>query len=102
MRRTLLLLAFLLGCIGLNAQEYHINLHKDNTVVYDNAVSDIHEIRFEGSQPANMLLNAGCGYSVFPLTDFDSITFVIQELPPAGDTVYIIYNGNSVSVVNPF
>ena len=102
MRKTLLLLAFLLGCIGLNAQEYHINLHKDNTVVYDNAVSDIHEIRFEGSQPANMLLNAGCGYSVFPLTDFDSITFVIQELPPAGDTVYIIYNGNSVSVVNPF
>ena len=102
MRKTLFIAAFLLGCVCLSAQEYHINLHKNNTVVYDNAVSDVHEIRFEGSQPANMLLNAGCGFSVFPLTDFDSITFVLQELPPAGDTVYIIYSGNSVSVVNPF
>lgn len=102
MRKTLFIAAFLLGCIGLNAQNYHINLHKTGSVVYDNDVNDIHEIRFDGSNPTQMLLNAGCGYSVFPLTEFDSITFVLQELPPAGDTVYIIYSGNSVSVVNPF
>ncbi len=102
MRKALFIAAFLLGCIGLNAQNYHINLHKTGSVIYDNDVSDIHEIRFEGSAPAQMLLNAGCGISVFPLTEFDSITFVLQELPPAGDTVYIIYNGSSVSVVNPF
>ena len=102
MRKTLLILALLLACTWLNAQNYHINLHNNGSVVYDNDVSDIHQINFEGSDPANMLINAGCGYSVFPLNAFDSITFVLQELPPAGDTVYIIYNGSSVNVVNPF
>ena len=102
MRKTLFIAALLLGCMGLYAQNYHINLHKTGSVVYDNDVNDIHEIRFEGSHPAQMLFSAGCGISVFPLTEFDSITFVMQELPPAGDTVYIIYNGSSVNVVNPF
>ena len=101
MRKTLFIVAFLLGCMGLYAQNYHINLHKTGSVVYDNDVNDIHEIRFEGSHPAQMLFSAGCGISVFPLTEFDSITFVMQELPPAGDTVYIIFNGSSVNVVNP-
>ena len=51
MRKALFIAAFLLGCIGLNAQNYHINLHKTGSVIYDNDVSDIHEIRFEGSAP---------------------------------------------------
>ena len=102
MRKSLIIIALLLGCISLNAQEYHINLHNTGSVVYDNSVSDIHTIHFEGSQPANMILQAGCGITTFPITNFDSITFVLQELPPAGDTVYIIYNGSSVNVVNPF
>ena len=92
----------MLGCMGLSAQDYHINLHNSGTVVYDNSVSDIHQINFEGSNPANMIINAGCGYSVFPLTEFDSITFVQQGEPPAGDTVYITYSGSSVQVTNPF
>ncbi len=102
MRKTLLILAFLLGCMGLNAQDYHINLHNNGSVVYDNDVNTIEDIRFQGSQPANMLINAQYGTTTFPLSAFDSITFVIEGLPPAGDTVYIIYNGSSVNVVNPF
>ena len=101
MRKTLFIMAFLLACIGLSAQDYHINLHQSGTVVYDNAVNNIEEIRFQGSQPANMLINAG-STTTFPITQFDSITFVWQELPPPGDTVYIIYSNSSVNVVNPF
>ena len=102
MRKSLFIAAFLLGCISLSAQEYHINLHNNGSVVYDNEVSSIEEIYFQGSQPANMLINAQYGTTTFPLTAFDSITFVLQGLPPVGDTVYIIYNGSSVNVVNPF
>ena len=102
MRKTLFIMAFLLACIGLSAQNYHINLNQSGTVVYDNDVNSIDDIRFQGSQPANMLINTGNGAITFPITQFDSITFVRQEEPPAGDTVYIIYNGNSVNVVNPF
>ena len=102
MRKTFLIMALLLACLGLNAQDYHINLHNSGSVVYDNNVNDINQIRFEGSNPTQMLIDAGCGYSVFSLTEFDSITFVQEPEPPAGDTVYITYNGSSVTIVNPF
>ena len=102
MRKTLLITALLLACIGLSAQDFHINLHKSGSVVYDDNVNTINDIRFQGSQPANMLINTQYGTTTFPFTAFDSITFVREGLPPAGDTVYIIYNGSSVYVVNPF
>ena len=102
MRKTLLLMALLLACMGLSAQNYHINLHNNGSVIYDNDVNAIDEIRFQGHQPANMLINGQNGTLTFPLSVFDSITFVKEELPPEGDTVYIIYNGTSVNVVNPF
>ena len=102
MRKTLFLLAFLLGCIGLNAQNYNINLHHSGSVVYDNSVSNINDIQFQGSQPANMLINTANGTDAFYLNAFDSITFVQQGEPPAGDVVYITYNGVSVETVNPF
>lgn len=102
MRKTLFIMAFLLGCMGLSAQDYQLNLHNSGSVIYQNNVSDIHQIHFDNGNPVNMLINAGCGYSVFPITEFDSITFSLQEIPPAGDTVYITYNGSSVQVTNPF
>ena len=102
MRKTLLLMALLLACMGLSAQNYHINLHNNGSVIYDNDVNTIDEIRFQGHQPANMLINGQNGTLTFPLSTFDSITFVKEELPPAGDTVFIIYNGTNVNVVNPF
>lgn len=99
MRKTLILLAFVLGCHCLNAQDYRINLHSSGSVIYDNSVSNVGQIQFE---EGNIVINAGCGYHAFPLTDFDSITFVKQEEPPAGDVVYITYNGASVEIVNPY
>ena len=101
MRKTLFLLAFLLGCLWLNAQDYRINLHGSGSVIYDNSVGNIGQIYFEEGK---MLINAGCGYSVFPLMQFDSITFVKPEDPPAGDPVYINYNeyAGSVEITNPF
>ena len=102
MRKTLFIMAFLLGCIGLSAQNYHINLHNNGSVTYDNDVNAVNDIRFQGHQPANLLINAQNGTVSFPITQFDSITFVKQEVPPAGDTVYINYSGTSVNVTNPF
>ena len=105
MRKTFFILAFLLGCIGLSAQNYHINLHNNASVVYDNDVNAINDIRFQGHQPANMLINSETGTLAFPLTAFDSITFVKQEeppQPPEGDTVFITYNGTNATITNPF
>ena len=101
MKKTVFLWAIMAGCLGLQAQNYQLNLHKSGSVVYQNDVNAIEEIRFEGNLPANMLINDGNG-STFPITAFDSITFSRPQTPPAGDTVYITYNGNSVTVDNPF
>ena len=102
MRKTAFLLALLLGFIGLQAQNYNLNLHHSGAVIYQNDVNEIESIHFEGSQPANMLINLESGTNAFAITQFDSITFSLQELPPEGDTVYILYVSNSVSVTNPF
>ena len=105
MRKTLFIAAFLLACMGLSAQDYQIKLHQSGTVIYQNNINEINEIRFQGSEPANMLIILESGTNTFPITQFDSITFYLQEeppQPPEGDTVYITYNGSNVNVINPF
>jgi hypothetical protein len=93
MRKTLLIMAFLLACIGLSAQNYHINLHNNGNVVYDNDVNVIEDIRFQGSQPAKMLINAETGTASFLLSAFDSITFYLQE--PTQYTIAANANNNA-------
>ncbi len=105
MKKATLTLAILVCCVGLCAQNYDINLHRSGSVIYTEDVNNIDHIYFEGSRPANMLINTGSGTTSFPIMQFDSITFVKQEVPPqppTGDTVYITYNGSNASIINPF
>ena len=98
MRKTLFIMAFMLGCIGLSAQNYHMKVFNTAFMLYDKDVSTIEEFRFNGE---HMFINDDNGGSTLNIRDIDSIIFR-QELPHTGDTVYITYNGNSVSVDNPF
>jgi len=102
MKKIALILAILFCGTSLYAQEYNLNLHKSGAVIYDECVNNISTIRFEGHDTADMLINLGGVVNAFSLNQFDSITFVLKEEPPAGDTVYIVYNGSSVTVTNPF
>ena len=98
MRKTLFIMAFLLGCIGLNAQNYHMKVFNTAFMLYDKDVSTIEEFRFNGE---HMFINDDNGGNTLNIRDIDSIIFR-QESPHTGDTVYITYNGNSVTVDNPF
>ena len=99
MRKTLFLLAFMLGCLGLNAQNYHMKVFNNAFLLYDNKVDTIQQFRFDGSQ---MIINNMDGSTTrLNIRDIDSITFPWQEAP-SGDTVYITYNGSNVNVINPF
>lgn len=102
MKKTALLTVLLLGCIGLHAQDYYLNLHHTGEVIYQDNVNGINELFFNGSDPASLYINGATGVNVFPLTAFDSITFVLQEAPQLGDTVMITYNGSAITIVNPF
>ena len=98
MRRTLFIAAFLLACMGLNAQEYHMKVYNNAFLLYDKGVSNIEEFRFDGTQ---MSISDADGGQYINIRDIDSIIFR-QESPHIGDTVYITFNGNSVTVDNPF
>ncbi len=98
MRKTLFIMAFLLGCIGLSAQEYHMKVFNTAFMLYDKDVNNIEEFRFNGE---HMFINDDNGGYTLNIRDIDSIIFR-KESPHTGDTVYITYNGNSVTVDNPF
>ncbi len=93
MRRTAFVLALLLCCVGLHAQNYNMNLHNAGSVIYTEDVNNINRITFEGSLPANMLINQESGIVAFPITAFDSITFSWQE--PAEYTITANANNNA-------
>lgn len=102
MRKYAFLLALALGSISLHAQEYYINLHQSGQVTYQKNVNEIENISFQGNNPSSLMIHTADGAIPFPVTSFDSITFVFQELPQPGDAVAITYNGSTVSVNNPF
>ena len=98
MRKFAFLLALTMSFIGLQAQEYYINLHQSGQVIYQNNVNGINNMNFQGN-PASLYIN---GVSIVPVSAFDSITFVLQEPPQPGDAVTITYNGSAVSIDNPY
>ena len=102
MKKIAFLLALIMSCIGLHAQEYYINLHQSGQVTYQNNVNEIENMYFQGSNPSSLIINTNSGINSFPISAFDSITFVLQEPPQPGDAVTISYNGNAVSVTNPY
>lgn len=102
MRKIAILMALVLGCISLQAQEYYLNLHQSGQVVYQNSVNSVNSMSFQGNNPASLDINTLSGTSSFPVTNFDSITFVWQEAPQPGDTVFINYNDTTATVTNPY
>ena len=98
MRKIAFLLALTMSFIGLQAQEYYINLHNSGQVIYQNNVNGINSMYFQGN-PASLYIN---GVSIVPVSAFDSITFVLQEPPQPGDAVTLTYNGSAVSIDNPY
>ena len=101
MRKIALFIALLTGCISLQAQEYYINLHQSGQVIYQNGVSGINNMNIQGN-PTSLNINGLGGVNTFPISAFDSITFVYQEAPQPGDAVTITYNGNIATIVNPY
>ena len=102
MKKLAFLAVILLGCIGLQAQEYYINLHQSGQVIYQNSVNDIENMYIQGSNPSSFCINTNSGINAFPVSAIDSITFVFQAPPPPGEAVTITYSGSTVTVVNPY
>lgn len=74
-----------------------IHVHNGSNVVFEKNVSEIDSIKFQGP---SSIFNFGNNQLAFPCNQIDSITFSDQLLLTSQD-IYITWNGNSVSIINP-
>lgn len=102
MKKIAFLLTILISCLGLQAQDYYINLHTAGQVMFQSNVNGINSMNFQGSNPTSLNINLSNDTYSFPITAFDSITFDLQNPAQLGDTVMVNYNGSTATVQNPF
>jgi len=96
MKKTLCILVVLFSLCALQAQEI-LHLYNGGTVVFEKAISNIDSITF---QSGNSIFSCSDEYRAFAIQNVDSITFSNDTMIASTD-IYITYNGNSVTVINP-
>lgn len=102
MKKIAFLLTILISCLGLQAQDYYINLHTAGQVMFQSNVNGINSMNFQGSNPTSLNIKLSNDTYSFPISAFDSITFDLQNPAQLGDTVMVNYNGSTATVQNPF
>ncbi|MDL2231015.1 carbohydrate-binding domain-containing protein [Bacteroidales bacterium OttesenSCG-928-L19] len=93
----LLIMTLSLALSGLFAQQ-HILVHKNGTLIYETPVSEVDSIKFTSQ---NSVFNYAGSRVTIPTSDIDSLTFREGDAP-SGEIVYVIYNGDDVTIINPF
>jgi len=96
MKKALCILIVLCTLCTLQAQEI-LHLYNGGNVVFEKAISNIDSITF---QNGNSIFSCSDDYRSFAIQNVDSITFSSDTMITSTD-IYITYNGNSVTVVNP-
>lgn len=96
-KSILILLSLLLSAGMVNAQEYYLHTHRNGTVTFEKKISEIDSIWFQNN---NAVFNYNSGLQTIPFTNIDSVTFSTESLLTTYD-IYIIYEGNSVTITNP-
>lgn len=96
MKKTALVLLVLFFVCALQAQDI-LHLYHGSNVVFEKAVSEIDSIHFQGNVSVFSYSN---DYMTFSTSEVDSITFSSDSIM-TGDEIYITWNGNSATVINP-
>ncbi len=90
-------IAVFIGVIML--AQTKMNLHLIGDVVESIKVSDIDTIRFSNGN----IIVEGVKNQVYSIADVDSVTFSFENSPVMGtDTVFVVYDGASARVINPY
>ena len=99
MKKIILLLYICMTIMGvLNAQEYYMHTHRNGNVTFEKRISQLDSVNFLNN---SVLFNYSNDYLSFPFSQIDSVTFSQEPLMAEND-IYIQYNGNTVTVINPF
>lgn len=97
-----LIFSFLL-CGGiLFAQEQRIIFYNGSNPVHTQLISNVDSVCFQNNISI-VHNNIGENNFMFPVVGIDSIVFATQDAQvDTGEIIYITYNGNSASIINPW
>lgn len=99
MKKIIVYIALLcLGQTFLHGQERML-IHNNGNVLYESPVLDIDSIKLRNN---SSFIHLNDNVLEFPFAGIDSITFTDEPINPNDDIVYIIYDGLSVTIINPF
>ena len=96
-KHILFVLCMVLSVWMLNAQEYYLQTHRNGNVSFEKRISEIDSIWFQNN---SAVFTYNSGLQTIQFVNIDSVTFSTDSTLPTYD-IYIIYNGNSVTVTNP-
>lgn len=97
-----LLLATLLFCGSLSAQEQRIIFYQGANPIHTQMIENVDSVCFVNNISI-VHNNLGTSNFQYPVVGIDSIVFSTQEVVvDTGEIIYITYNGNNVSVINPW
>lgn len=96
-KSILFVLCMVLSVWMLNAQEYFLHTHRNGNVTFEKRISQIDSIHFLNN---SAVFTYNTGHTSLPFSNIDSVTFSTDSLIPTYD-IYIVYNGNSVTITNP-
>lgn len=100
MKKIIILLVCFFTTFSLVAQE-RVLFYSGSNVIYNKLIENVDSINFSNNISI-VHNNIGDDLFQFPVVGIDSITFLTGEVPPdTSRIIYIIYNGNSVTVINP-
>jgi hypothetical protein len=99
MKKYIVLLSISLFAISFLSAQQKILIHNGTNVMYESPVSEIDSIKF---QNASSVFNFTDGNTMnISISSIDSITFGIDSIIVSEHIVYIIYEDDSVIVINP-
>ena len=96
-KSILFVLCMVLSVWMLNAQEYYLHTHRNGNVTFEKKISEIDSIWFLNN---SAVFTHNSGLQTIQFVNIDSVTFSADSTMPTYD-IYIVYNGNSVTVTNP-
>lgn len=96
-KSILFILCMVLSVWMLNAQEYYLHTHRNGNITFEKKISEIDSIWFLNN---SAVFTHNSGLQTIQFVNIDSVTFSADSTVPTYD-IYIVYNGNSVTVTNP-
>jgi hypothetical protein len=99
MKKISILIVCMLFSMIAFCQDTLLMYHSGN-VIYQNNISNIDSLKL-GNSTSNLLINTSGNQTSFPISGIDSIVFASQGTNTTSNIVYVIYNGDTATVINP-